>query len=60
MRLRSNQFVKAVTTGIVPNRPALRAPMKPYVYLSDGEVKAVYAHLKAIPKIKKKVERKVE
>ncbi|HEU5051923.1 MAG TPA: hypothetical protein VFT78_02355 [Hanamia sp.] len=52
-----DQFVKAVKTGIVPNGPALRAPMKPYVYLSDGEVRAIYAYLKTIPKIKNKVER---
>lgn len=50
-------FVKAVKTGIVPNGPALRPPMKPYVYLSDGEVKAVYAYLKTIPKISNKIER---
>jgi len=55
-----DQFVKAVTTGIVPNGPALRAPMKPYVYLSDGEARAVYAYLKTIPKIKNKVDRKVD
>lgn len=50
-------FVKALKTGIVPNGPALREPMKPYVYLSDGEAKAVYAYLKTIPKISNKVER---
>jgi hypothetical protein len=33
--------------------------MKPYTYLSDGEIKAVYAYLKTIPKIKNKVERKL-
>ncbi len=55
-----DQFVKAVTTGIVPNGPALRQPMKPYVYLSDGEVRAIYAYLKTIPKINNKVDRKVQ
>jgi hypothetical protein len=32
--------------------------MKPFVYLSDGEIKAVYAYLKTIPKINNQVERK--
>ena len=50
-------FVKAVKTGIVPNGPGLRPPMKPYAYLSDGEVKAVYAYLKTIPKVTNKIER---
>lgn len=52
-------FIKAVKTGIVPNGPALRPPMKPYTYLSDGEVKAIHAYLKTIPKINNKVERKL-
>jgi hypothetical protein len=52
-----DQFVKAVKTGIVPSGPALRPPMKPFVYLSDGEVRAIYAYLKTIPKITNKVDR---
>jgi mono/diheme cytochrome c family protein len=52
------EFIKAVKTGIVPNGPALRSPMKPYTYLSDGEAKAIHAYLKTIPKISNKVERK--
>lgn len=57
-RWTEDEFVKAVKTGIVPNgQPALRQPMKPYVYLSDGEVKAIYAYLKTIPKIHNQVER---
>ena len=51
-------FIKAVKTGIVPNGPGVRPPMKPYTYLSDGEIKAVHAYLKTIPKIDNKVERK--
>lgn len=51
-------FVKAVQTGIIPNGPALRPPMKPYTHLSNGELKAIYAYLKTIPKINNKVERK--
>lgn len=50
-------FVRALKTGIVPNGPALRAPMKPYAYLTDGEAKAVYAYLKTVPKIKNQVDR---
>jgi mono/diheme cytochrome c family protein len=50
-------FIKAVKTGIVPNGPGVRPPMKPYVYLSDGEIKAVHAYLKTIPKISNKVNR---
>ena len=58
-RWTEDEFVKAVKTGIVPNgQPALRRPMKPYVYLSDGEAKAIYAYLKTIPKIKNQVKRK--
>jgi hypothetical protein len=56
-RWTEDQFVKAVKTGIVPSGPALRPPMKPFVYLSDGEVRAIYAYLKTIPKIKNKVDR---
>lgn len=53
-------FIKAVKTGMLPNgQPALRQPMKPYTDLTDGEVKAIYAYLKSIPKIKNKVERKL-
>jgi len=51
------EFIRAVKTGIVPNGPALRQPMKPYADLTDGEVKAVYQYLKTIPKIHNKVER---
>jgi hypothetical protein len=56
-RWTEDQFVKAVKTGIVPSGPALRPPMKPFVYLSDGEVRAIYAYLKTIPKITNKVDR---
>jgi mono/diheme cytochrome c family protein len=51
-------FVKAVKTGIVPgNAPALRPPMQPYSNLTDSEVKAIYAYLKTVPRIKNKVDR---
>jgi mono/diheme cytochrome c family protein len=58
-RWTEEEFVKALKTGIVPHgQPAVRQPMKPYVYLTDGEAKAIYAYLKTIPKIKNQVERK--
>ena len=55
------EFIRAVKTGILPNgQPALRMPMKPYSDLTDGEVKAIYAYLKTIPKIKNHVEREIK
>jgi mono/diheme cytochrome c family protein/cytochrome c2 len=52
------EFVKAVKYGIRPgNTPALRAPMQPYTALTDSEVKAIFAYLKTVPKLKNKVER---
>ncbi|MBO9684426.1 MAG: hypothetical protein J7502_17455 [Flavisolibacter sp.] len=58
-RWTEEEFVKAVKTGIVPHgQPGVRPPMKPYVYLTDSEAKAIYAYLKTIPKIKNQVERK--
>ncbi len=55
-----DEFIKAVKTGIVPNgQAALRPPMTPFIYLSDGEVKAIFAYLKTIPKIKNKVDRQM-
>jgi hypothetical protein len=54
-----DEFVTAVKSGILSNnQPALRSPMQPYAGLSDKEVKAVFAYLKTIPKIRNKVERK--
>ncbi|RYG43691.1 MAG: hypothetical protein EOO01_20880 [Chitinophagaceae bacterium] len=53
-----DDFVKAVKYGIIPgNKPALRPPMQPYSALTDSEVKAIYAYLKTVPKIKNKVDR---
>jgi mono/diheme cytochrome c family protein len=57
-RWTEEEFVKAVKTGIVPHgQPALRPPMKPYTFLSDGEVKAIYAYLKTIPPVRNNVDR---
>jgi mono/diheme cytochrome c family protein len=51
------QFVKAVRSGIVPNGPALRDPMVPYLMLTDEEAKAIYAYLRTVPKLSHKVDR---
>lgn len=58
-KMTEEDFVKVVKTGIMPgDQPALRPPMKPYSDLTDGEVKAIYAYLKTIPKIRNQVDRK--
>lgn len=56
-----DEFVSAVKSGILPGgQPSLRnPPMQPYAGLSDNDVKAIFAYLKTIPKIKNKVDRKV-
>lgn len=60
-RMTEEDFIKAVKTGVLPgDEAALRPPMKPYSYLTDGEVKAIYAYLKTIPKVSNKVERNVQ
>ncbi|HMT28705.1 MAG TPA: cytochrome c, partial [Bacteroidia bacterium] len=51
------QFMQAVKYGIVPNGPALRPPMMPFVQLTDSELRAIYAYLQTVPKISNKVER---
>ena len=54
------EFVKAVKYGLLPgNQPTLRYPMIPYSNLTDDEAKAIYAYLKTVPQIDKKVERVV-
>jgi hypothetical protein len=48
-----------VKSGILPgNQPALRYPMQPYAPLSDSEVKAIFAYLKTVLKIKNKSRKK--
>ena len=51
------QFTNALRSGIVPKGPSLRQPMMPFVYLTDEEIKAIYAYLKTVPKIKNQVDR---
>jgi len=53
------QFVRAVRTGIVPNGPALREPMHPFVELTENEAKAIYAYLRTVPPIRHKIDRGV-
>ncbi|HEX6333313.1 MAG TPA: c-type cytochrome [Flavisolibacter sp.] len=51
-------FIRAVKTGQMPgNQPALRNPMQPYSNLTDDEVRAIFAYLKTVPKIKNHVDR---
>lgn len=52
------EFVKALKTGIRPNKDTYRYPMLPFVYLEDEEVKAIYTYLKTVPHISNKVEEK--
>lgn len=49
------QFVDAVKLCKKPDGSTLRYPMQPHITLTDYEVKAVYAYLKTIPKIKNQV-----
>jgi mono/diheme cytochrome c family protein len=50
-------FINAVRNGVVPNGSALRQPMMPFVYLTDAELKAMYAYLRTVPKLSNKVDR---
>jgi hypothetical protein len=52
-------FLQALKYGKSPHG-ALRPPMKPYMELTDGEAKAIFAYLKTIPKIKNKIDRPTE
>lgn len=49
------QFVDAVRLCKKSDGSTLRYPMQPHITLTDYEVKAVYAYLKTIPKIKNQV-----
>ena len=51
------QFLNAVKYGKVPHGKPLREPMQPYSRLTDNEVKAIYAYLKTVPKIKNEIEK---
>ena len=53
------QFIKAIRFGLVEGQEALRAPMEPYVQLTNSEAAAIYAYLQTVPPIKNKVERSV-
>lgn len=51
------QFVEAVKLCRKPDGSTLRYPMMPHVTLTDYEVKAIYAYLQTIPKIRFDVNR---
>ncbi len=54
------EFVLGLKTGKMPgNQPALRPPMLPFSNLTDSEAKAIFAYLKSVPKIKNKVDRRL-
>jgi len=47
-----DEFIQAVKYGKKRNGEMVRYPMFPHIQLTDGEVKAIYAYLKTVPKIK--------
>ena len=47
-----DEFLQAVKYGKKKNGEMLRYPMVPHTQLTDTEVKAIYAYLKTIPKLK--------
>jgi len=51
------EFITAVKSGVVPNGPALRHPMRPYAALTDEEVSAIWAYLQTVPVIQNKIQR---
>ena len=46
------EFIQAVKYGKKRNGEMVKYPMFPHIQLTDGEVKAIYAYLKTVPKIK--------
>jgi cytochrome c1 len=48
-------FVKAVRFGQKPDGTMVRYPMVPHPALTDKEVRAIYAFLKTVPKVKNEV-----
>jgi len=56
-RWTEEQFIRALKSGVVPNGPALRDPMIPYLMLTDEEASAIYAFLRTVPKLSHKVDR---
>jgi len=51
------EFGNAVRNGVLPNGPALRNPMVPFVRLTDSEIHAMYTYLRTVPKLHNKVDR---
>jgi mono/diheme cytochrome c family protein/cytochrome c2 len=57
-RWSEEEFMQAVRSGILPHgESGLREPMTPYTQLTDSEVRALWAYLQTVPKVKNKVER---
>jgi len=52
-----NDFIKTVKYGMCPNGNPVKYPMEPYAGLDSAEVKAIFAYLKTVPVINKKVVR---
>ncbi len=46
-----SEFIRAVKSGIRPNKIANRFPMPPYSRLEDEEISAIWAYLQTVPKI---------
>ena len=54
-----SKFEKAIRSGIIDGEMALRYPMEPRPQMTDLEVKAIFAYLQTLPKIKNNVPRTV-
>jgi hypothetical protein len=50
-----DEFIQAVKYGKKRNGQMVRYPMFPHIQLTDGEVKAIFAYLKTVPKIKNEI-----
>lgn len=44
-------FVRALKTGIKPDKTMTQPPMTPFTMMTDAEAKAIYAYLKTLPVI---------
>lgn len=56
-KMKEEEFIRILKTGIKGDVAALQYPMFPYAALSDKEASAIFQYLKTIPPIKNKVER---
>jgi mono/diheme cytochrome c family protein len=51
-------FARAMKKSLRPDNAPIRYPMEPLPELSDDEVRAIYAYLRSVPKIKNSVTRR--